>query len=708
MIESSDAYKAAVIGTSRRVHLRINIDISDPDIVYTNVSATSESSVSKKEQLHDKNFDNPDYYATLEHNRWLLNGLAEIYPAPESSNQGFIGKIFSDNNGSFPQAQVIVLSFTDCSIMQGCTIQFPENDYDGIPSDFSVEIEQGGIIYYSQSFTDNTESKVVLSGFTVYAPDKITLTVTKMQLPGRRLRVVEIFPGIYEEWTEKNISSFSITHQGDVSCLSLPYGSCDMTIDNLNRRFLPRNKDGIFQSIEERQQIKTSIGVVLPDGTTEYKPTGVFYQYSEGWKTGKNGMLISWSLVDIIGLLSNREYNPPTSLPTTLDGWIKSIVSQLGVNFENLYSIDSSYRNISLTVPSVESVTGKKCGDILLFVCMTTGTWPRADAETGLLTVEPLWNTGNTITLDNMTDYPEVSDNQDIAAIFFTIDGTKKFVASGNSTSSDVTSSIDNPFISDSNKANAAARGILINYGGNKYTLTGRGDPSCEIGDLQTIWLDKSNAVAARIIEQEFSMTSGVLKDCKMTLIQPDGVFMYENRVVITENTTWTAPDGVSHIRVILVGGGGGGTDGEDGNYDSAGADGISGQGGKVWTGDFNINNQQQFQVTIGLGGGKGQLGTATTFWNYSSANGQDYNPNYIDTASGEVYARDGVPVPIEHTGDGGAGGKGGTKGERHEKSYTDSEGNIHTYYVIDSYPGDGTDGVPGVSGCAIIYWDKE
>lgn len=699
MLESSDAYKSAVVATSRRVHLLVTVDITDPDIVYTDVTATSQSSVSRNYQLYDRNLDNPDYYATLEHNRWLLNGTAKIYPAPEESNQGFIGETFSGDNGVFSQEQVIEISFTDCSIAQGCTIQFPENGYDGIPLDFKVDIEQGGIIYFTQSFENNTETKVVISGFTVYDPDKIRLTVTRMRLPGRRLRVVEFIPGFFERWTEHNVSDFSIVQQGDMSCLSLPYGSCDMTIDNLDRRFEARNKNGIFQSIEERQRIETSIGVVLPDGTTEYKPTGTFYQYSDGWKTSKNNMLISWSLVDIIGLIANREYNPPEVLPTTLSGWVQSIVSQLGVNFAELYHVDPSYANLPLTVASADAIVGKKCGDILLFACMVTGTWPRADSETGYLTVEPLWTTGNKITLDNMSDYPEISANKDIAAIFFTVNNTK-YVISGTSTSSDVTSSVDNPFITDNSIAINASKQILTLYGGNQYSLTGRGDPSCEIGDVNTIWVDKSNAVSARVTQQEFSMSSGVLKDCKMVLIQPDGYFLYENREVITKSGTWTAPSGVTTLRVILIGGGSGGETGADGTWEEDGADGIDGQGGLVWSDTININDSQSFNVTIGTGGVSDSAGSPTIFGNYTSANGQNFDPNYIDVASGSAYARDGVEIPLNNSGDGGKGGKGGAKGIIEEDENGDTE--------IISYPESGDSGVSGASGCVIVYWSKE
>ena len=45
-------------------------------------------------------------------------------------------------------------------------------------------------------------------------------------------------------------------------------------------------------------------------------------------------------------------------------------------------------------------------------------------------------------------------------------------------------------------------------------------------------------------------------------------------------------------------------------------------------------------------------------------------------------------------------------KGNRREESGTDEEGNSWSRTVIDNYPGEGEEGVPGASGCVILYWD--
>lgn len=705
MIKSGQAYHAAITGDARRVLLRAVIDIISPDIVFGAGETSGQIPWSKLEQLHDKVFGNPTKYATLERDRWALDGTWDLLPDDPTQTvgqMGYIGNVLSGADGTFATPPWMELQFSGVSVLQACSVYFPDNDYDGLPEDFTVEVKQGGTAYHTRTYTGNTAASVALEGFTVHDPDAIRVTVTKWSRPSRRMRVVEIVPGVYEEWDGGMIAEFSVKQQGNIAATALPYGTCTLKIDNLSRRFEPRSKNGLFQSIEERQGIDISLGVRLADGTDEYKRLGIFYQYSGGWRTGDNGLTMQWNLVDIIGLLANREFLTLSTLPTTLGGWIGALAAQLGVNFKDRWHVDPDYTALPVTVRTAEDVQGKKCGDILRWVCQATGTWPRADASTGDLTAEPLWSEGNRVTLDNLNSYPTMKANGDVAALIFTInDGADtKYIVSGNATSSSETVSIDNPFIKTEAQALAAARLILSTYGGNVLDLTGRGDPSSEIGDVETVWLDESQATTARLTMQTFQFSDGVMQGCQSQLLQADGSFLYQGREVITTPGTWKAPAGKKSLRVVLVGKGGDGTKGADGNFENAGADGVDGLGGLVWAGTININEGQEFPVAFG---------EDTTFGAYSSANGKRYDNGYTDVASGDSFGRTGVAKPVPGTGDGGAGGKGGTKGQGHYETSYNSQGNPNgTYWAVDVPPGKGANGAKGVFGCVVVYWDKE
>lgn len=726
MINSTEQYKTSIVGASRRIYIKAVVDISDPDLVFLEPVASSTAPWTKPDEIHDKVMDAPARYATLEPGRWLLDGSFDIFPddyqVPES--MGYTLDVMSGDDGSFAEPQEIAQPIENVSILQAFSLYFSNDSVDGVPVDFVVEIVQGETAYFRKEVTGNAEVNISFDGFTVYDPDYIKVTVTKWSLPGRLARFVEIIPGVYEEWTDKVLASFSTTQQADFSCITLPYGTLKLGINNVTKRFEPRKKNSLFQSIEARQGIQAMIGVRLPSGSVEYKPLGTFYQYGDGWKTSDNGMAMNWDLVDIIGLLADRTYLPPGTLPTTLDGWMASVVAQLGDAFKNRYHVDPDYSSKPVTASNKDDVTGKKCGDIIRWACMATGTWPRADAETGYLTAEPLWNQGNKTLLTALAEYPTMKANESVASLIFNLaDGNNtQYVVSGNSTSSEKTITIENPFIHTTAEALTAARLILSCYGGNVIETTGRGDPSSELGDVDTIWLDESSATTARRKVQSFSISNHVLQGCGSTLLQADGAYMFQQSAIITESGKWKAPANVKNnqLRIAIGQGGRGGSRGQDGYLEFSwgevkagyGEIGIPGNGGKIWIGTVSINPQQEFSVNIGKGGAPsdtfgvpGEEGEETTFGSYSSANGKVFPLGCTDIANGNSYGRSGVEKPIDGSSDGGAGGAGGEPGSGYKYQ---NEGDIGYRFKKTKNPGPGHPGKAGASGFVLLSWDKE
>lgn len=724
MISTSPEYQAAIVGSPRRIEILAIVDLSDPDMTWGAANTSGAAPWSKLEELHDKEMDPPPRLETLERNRFLLDGSFSGFPAgyQVQDKTAFASNRLSGAEGAFSPAVWVEQPFENVRILQMLSVFFSSDPMDGVPEDFTVDVYAGNTVYFSKEFTGNKATEVSITGFTVYNPTAIRVTCTKMSLPSRRLRVMEILTGLYERWPSRMFASFSCTQQGEFSCLSLPYGSVTLSMDNKSRRFEPRRKDGIFQSIEERQGVDVYIGVRLPSGAYEHVRLGLFYMAGDGWKTGDNALTMRWYLVDIIGLLTDRTYIPPTELPTTLGGWLESIVSQLGESFSNRWSADQNYVNLPVTTNNREDVTGKKCGDMIRWVCQASGTWPRADAETGKLCAEPLWSQGNKLTLGNLVSYPTMKANESLAALIFTLSDGTEDVISGNSTSSEKTVAIKNPFLHTHAQALTAARLILSQYGGNVLEVTGRGDPASEIGDVDTVWLDESNATTARRKSQTIQFQNGVMQNCRATLLQADGSYLYTEFEVIRVSGVFKAPPGVHRLRIVLGQGGQGGGYGEPGwvepfyNFTNSvgsgyGDPGQDGKGGLVWYGVIDCNEGQEFQVHLGAGGAAatqsgvpGQTGEHTTFGVYSSQNGKLYEYGYTDIANGQSFARTGVAAPLPGTGDGGKGGDGGTPGAGY---LYQNEGDIGYRFQLTKSPGPGKPGVAGATGFAMVTWEK-
>jgi len=715
MIETSAAYKDAVVATVRKTKVLLPIRIISPNLVYDGVTCSQAAPVSVESEIHNSHTLVADNYASLERGRWVLDGSMDVLADDYSfdGEVGYVSEAICDENGDFSATQTVILEFSGVSILQSAAVIFPDNDYDGVAKDFTISVLQGETVYYSESFVDNTESHIQLTGFYVNGADSIKVDITSWTVPYRRARIAEIYPGYLTDWTENDITSLEVKMRVDFSNLTVPYGSAVVDIDNTNGLFDPRNKAGLFQSLEERQPVpvKFIIG-------GEEVPAGVYYQHDRGWSTNNKGATIRWSLVDIVGLLVDTTFAVPATLPTTLEGWVAALCASIGDEFSTRYSVDANYAALSMTVSSSDDVEGESCSEILKWICQMSCTFARADAETGYLAIEPYWSEGNEYTLDNINDVPTISANKDLSSIVIQL-SSGDFVVSGNTSSSSNSVNIDNPFIHSQSDALTVAQYILKTYGGNQIKFNGRGDPSSELGDVATIQLDSESATSARMKTQFLSFKNGALKDCQMEFLQSDGTFLYENMEIITENGTWTAPAGVSSLYVIIVGGGQAGGHGERGTYNesldlnqsgwyygSRGDTGDEGAGAKIWYGTISINDGQTFAVNIGSGGvaGNGDPvdGGDTTFGAYSSANGRLYSPSFTDISSGNVYGRSGVSSPQDGTGDGGAGGTGGSAGAQYWERVDE-----YTWRLIRSIsPGQGKSGVDGASGCVVVYWN--
>lgn len=137
----------------------------------------------------------------------------------------------------------------------------------------------------------------------------------------------------------------------------------------------------------------------------------------------------------------------------------------------------------------------------------------------------------------------------------------------------------------------------------------------------------------------------------------------YKNVAVITENGTWTVPEEVEKIRLVLIGGGQGGWSGYKGDngvsttgYGAGGAGGdvgAGGKGGRIYVSTLEVKAATQYAITIGTGGAggictgtgtfEGAEGTATTFGGYSSASGTSSSIGFTEIFEGVNYGGTGL-----------------------------------------------------------------
>lgn len=760
MITTSAEYKNAIDAPSRRIIPKCMIDLSDPDLVVTSVTGDVDSTYSFPNQLTDKDMEfSGSMYATLEACRWVLDGTQKIMPDDPSTRtgeQGVIGSTLCGVAGDFTNA-TMTIQMTGVDTLQMVTVASPARAVDGYPTNMTLEIYSGNLLLYST--TEDTGRTHWFHGFTVTQPNKIVLTINSWSLPRRRFRLVESLPGMLEAWGGETIHSMNIIQRGDFSNLTIPYATANLSINNTDHRFDPADKASIFASVVARQPIPLWYGVEV-EGTVEYVPCGIYYQQNEGWQIQNDGLTINWNLIDIIGILADRHYKsfpkpddvtitdtstyPPHQvvitppLTKTLKQWVENIVGNLSDELADHWVVDDDLSNPYLTCEwsAIQDLT---CGDILRFVCQATNSYPVSDPVTGYLTVKALNNTPTRVTtLRTQNSIAGSESNTDIAFLNFDIGGTQYSVP-GTEEISDKTVNIQNPFISSTMAAVSASQLIITQYGGNILNVASRGDPSRQIGDIETLEMYPNEYVSARIIEQTLSLQDGIMTNQKVKMLQANGGQMYTDVILIDADGTYTMPAGVTEITMVLIGGGQGGSGGNGGTDDyvqDRNADGREGGGGGyIYSTPLTINDGQQIVVHIGVGGNGGKGGqtgrwsdelkrrgkvgdegeptTVTIGTIFSSENGVRMSTGYVDLLTNSAYAVPGQPGKNgrRRPANGSRGmfyGNGGNGGDGGMGSVWDPEPTWDENGVIVEHAQPGADGGKGANGVVLIFYAKE
>ena len=770
MQTTSAKYKEAINAPTRKIVPKAVIDLSDPDLTVTAVTGDIASTYSFPAQLYDREneFSGP-ICATLEYNRWLLDGSQSIMPDTPSTRtgeQGVMGSSLSDDDCVLDKKLIVEIGGVDT--LQVVTVASTGMTVDGWPVQLTLKIYSGSTLLHEDT-QEPSGSVFRFDGFTVIQPTKLELTVDSWSLPSRRYRFTELLAGFIETWGGETIFSMDVIQKADFSNLTIPYASASLSIDNTSKRFDPANKAGVFQSVTARQPVPLFYGVQTGD-SYEYVAVGVYYQQNLGWKLQNDGLVIQWDLIDIIGLLVDRKFELTGTQPTTLTGWIQALVGQLGSTFTGHYTIDGSLGSTSLTCDS-SVLADITCGDLLRFVCQAANAYPVSDPVTGYLHIKALNNTTKDyITMRMQNSVANSQANTDIAFLSFDINGTLYNIP-GTAEISDMTVNVKNPFISSTLAAAYAAQVILTQYGGDVLEMRVRGDMSRELGDAVSVEVIPGVDVSARIFEQQLTLQNGVMTNLPLKCLQANGGTLYTDVMVITESGSYQMPAGVTEITLVLIGGGDGGNGGDGGTcyYITQGRDdgagGTGGLGGKVYTHAMEINDGQQFSVSIGQGGTGGKGGdwsynpdprrnpgtagtagsptTATFSQTFTSADGVRMPTGYADLLLNKIYAvngQDGLPGQRKgqigasgkaNSGFGGGGGDGGSQAITEiytgrdllpstdlpvqviqlillQNGYDISWGTWDREQVrIKADPTDGKNGGDGGSGCCMIFYTR-
>lgn len=245
MIPVSNAWKASVRNQFRfQAYLCVNLMVVPPDIATGLVAESEDTSdysdpatlLNKQEQISNK-------YATLEHNRWPLDGTMKLLTLNTTTEEWWADKTEA----------VVTIHFDTPQTLIGATITW-DTALNTWPEYFNlIGLLNGSVV---QTYTLSGSSVKEFYDAPFEDIDQITIQVLSWNKPNWYTRITEIVLGLSIDFDSKNngrIQSATLIDAANPLNEQQPTHSVDLVLNNLDKYFDPQCQQGLSKYIAQKQ-----------------------------------------------------------------------------------------------------------------------------------------------------------------------------------------------------------------------------------------------------------------------------------------------------------------------------------------------------------------------------------------------------------------------------------------------------------------------
>ena len=285
-------------------------------------------------------------YMSEEQNFLLLDGSFFVPPKPSdnvpSDSIGWWSAAISDANGNFASPYPeLTLSFSAPFTSRGLTFVFSP-----LTGDYCNSLQ---IVTTDNNNTQTTYQVSPNSAYYVWLQQltnivSVVVTFYATNNPYRRVHLTEVIFGDQFIWTGSNLFELDVLEELDPLGNSAPPKEAHASIaNNLN------NFNLYLGNLQKKQQLKPSLTLLYPDGTSETVPMGTFYLYN--WRNDNNYLSSTLYARDLLDLMDGTTFYAYaySGSPITLYNLAVSVIQdfETQANLTVSYSIDTALQSIS-------------------------------------------------------------------------------------------------------------------------------------------------------------------------------------------------------------------------------------------------------------------------------------------------------------------------------------------------------------------------
>lgn len=327
----------------RRVGIRAEIALVDAD-AKSNASASAGPTAEPSEpvQTVDGRTGNPQTFATLERNTWILDGNHEMV-TENTSDIGWWSLAASGEDGVFAGECYIEYRFSEEARTVGLVLHFVPG-YQPAVGGMRIRTYDADDVLVTDVYNTVTTPEQQVEFSAIYT--RMRIDFYKTALPGRRIRMTELDFGVTQRFDADSIAGAEIRYKTDLASAALPYGQCRITIDNADRKYNLLNPSGIYQYLEEGQ--KVSVWLTL-DGEDVYMGAWSFASA----EARDSALTAQITAVDVIASLDESEYNGGRCAAAQFSDAIAEVLGDADI--ECIYDAGVAETSVMMSVPQKTS-----------------------------------------------------------------------------------------------------------------------------------------------------------------------------------------------------------------------------------------------------------------------------------------------------------------------------------------------------------------
>lgn len=506
MYPISQNFKDNIYAPIRSVKGRVVLNISDVTVDQDTISTSTspEFELSNKEQLTDNIRENEYNYATLEKNRFKLDGSFSFADDVLVNNDhvGWCSQSLCGDDGIFVENETLTFEFGMDHTSMGITVTFDRLN-DEYAADLIINAyDSNSLLIVSKEITNNSDVQIAVTD-QFYNYRKIDVIIKKWSKPHRRARVSEVDFGVIKVYDENSLIKMNLIEEMDLITSVVPSPEFKFVVDNSDRSFNILNPEGYYQALQQRQEISVEMGVHITPVKVEYVPLGQYLLWE--WVSDEGSLTTTFTGRTNLDVLSTFDYE-------NLTAKTDYSLYQMAVDIFNYcevdnYSVDDELKNISTS----GLVRRTNCNEVLKLIAIAGCANIHVTRDNKItMKVSPLTvgSSSDVIDMDNSFYEPKIELEplvKSVSVKYYTnIDTSNSIIVLGSSKGDAL--QLDNTLINTAEQATNVADWILRQKNNrNIYTLNWRGNPALELNDLISIENSYGANKSAYITKNELS-----------------------------------------------------------------------------------------------------------------------------------------------------------------------------------------------------------